>query len=81
MQFEVGKQHVLNSFRKSHFVVPNGINADKWVFNNECRSTLREMWSISQETPLIGIVARIDPIKDHKTFIRMAAECHKLHQI
>ena len=76
---EMGKKHVLNmGFPKGRtVVVSNGINTDKWVFDNKSRTMLRKTWGIPQKIPLIGIVARIDPIKDHKTFIRMAALCYK----
>lgn len=76
---EMGKQHVVDmGFPTDRtVVVPNGINTEKWAFNNDLRVKMRETWGIGQEQKLVGIVARIDPIKDHKTFIKMAALCHK----
>ena len=34
---------------------------------------MRAEWKIDEETQLIGIVARFDPMKDHTTFLRAAA--------
>lgn len=76
---EIGKQHVIEmGFPTDRTViVPNGIDTEKWTFNCGLRIKMRETWGIPQEQKLVGIVARLDPIKDHKTFIRMAAQCHQ----
>ncbi|HIC04671.1 MAG TPA: glycosyltransferase, partial [Nitrospirales bacterium] len=40
--------------------------------------TIRKEWGISDHEKLIGLVARLDPMKDHLTFIQAAAELSKL---
>lgn len=76
---EMGKQHVIDMGFPTErtVVVPNGIDTEKWIFDDEGRKKMRETWGIAQEQKLVGIVARLDPIKDHKTFLRMAAQCHQ----
>lgn len=54
-------------------VVHNGIDVEMFKFNREGRQVLRQEWGIKQGTVVIGLVARLDPIKDHFTFLRAAA--------
>jgi glycosyltransferase involved in cell wall biosynthesis len=53
-------------------VVPNGIDTGKFKFDLEGRARLRKEWQVSKQTLLIGLVARIDPMKDHQNFLRAA---------
>ncbi|MBU1229155.1 MAG: glycosyltransferase [Proteobacteria bacterium] len=52
-------------------VVPNGIDTDR------CRPDralgLRQAWGVGPDEVLLGLVARLDPMKDHATFLRAAA--------
>jgi glycosyltransferase involved in cell wall biosynthesis len=57
-------------------VVPNGINTQQFSPNVAAGEALRKEWSLSVESPLVGIVARLDPMKDHETFLRAAALVH-----
>jgi glycosyltransferase involved in cell wall biosynthesis len=54
-------------------VVNNGIDVDYFKFNRDGREALRQEWGINKGCVLIGLVARLDPIKDHLTFLRAAA--------
>jgi glycosyltransferase involved in cell wall biosynthesis len=54
-------------------VVPNGIDCDAFHPDAEGRARLRAEWSVPPEAPLIGMVARLDPVKGHPTFLRAAA--------
>lgn len=76
---ERGRQHVLGKgFPKNRTkVVPNGIDIERWQFDANGRERLRESWGATPEQILIGISARLDPIKDHATFLRMAAKCYQ----
>lgn len=49
-------------------IIPNGIDGSKFMIN---KSTLREEndLSLKEEDKIIGIVARLDPIKNHKCLI------------
>lgn len=54
-------------------VVPNGIDCEAFRFDAEGRARLREAWGVPAEAPLVGLVARMDPIKNHGNFLRAAA--------
>jgi glycosyltransferase involved in cell wall biosynthesis len=54
-------------------VVPNGIDTAHFRYDSAGRDRVRAEWGVPRTAPLIGLVARIDPIKDHRTFLRGAA--------
>jgi glycosyltransferase involved in cell wall biosynthesis len=56
--------------RSRMVVVPNGIDVMRYRPNPEGRARLRASWGISPQDYLIGLVARMHPIKDHETFLR-----------
>ena len=60
-------------------VVPNGIDTDKFKPCREDGEHLRKEWGVSPKGKLVGLVARLDPMKDHTTFIKaagmLAARC------
>ncbi len=51
-------------------VIPNGIDTDRFRPDPAAGRPLRDQWSPAG--PLIGMVARLDPMKDHSTFLRAA---------
>jgi glycosyltransferase involved in cell wall biosynthesis len=54
-------------------VIPNGIDCDWFRPAPEERAWQRERWGIPEGAVIVGIVARLDPVKDHTTFLRAAA--------
>jgi len=54
-------------------VIPNGIDVDRFDYNPEGRRKLRDLWSVADHEILVGIVGRLDPLKDHHTFLRAAS--------
>jgi len=54
-------------------VIPNGIDTGTFTRDPNAGRSIRESWGIPDEAHLIGIVARLDPMKDHKTFLQAAA--------
>jgi glycosyltransferase involved in cell wall biosynthesis len=58
-------------------VVPNGIDTAYFRHDPGGQERVRAEWGVTPATPLIGLVARIDPIKDHGTFLRAAAHLAK----
>lgn len=55
-------------------VIPNGIDTKRFRFDPEGRRSARHEWSVADHEVLIGLVARLDPIKDHTLFLESAAE-------
>lgn len=54
-------------------VIPNGIDTERFKPDLEARVKIRLEWGISEETVLIGLVGRLDRMKDHPTFLKAAA--------
>ena len=54
-------------------VIPNGFDLERFRPDGEARIAVRRELGIGLEAPLIGLVARFDPQKDHRSFIRAAA--------
>lgn len=64
------KKRLINELNiKSEKIVhiPNGVNINK--FDNEGREYARQKFGFKQDSFIIGIVARLDPIKNHRTLI------------
>jgi glycosyltransferase involved in cell wall biosynthesis len=53
-------------------VISNGIDTNRFVPNMEARERIRVQWGIREDEPLIGLVGRLDPMKDHETFLQAA---------
>lgn len=69
-----GMTHVINKgfpVRKT-IVVYNGIDTDKYIPNEKARKEIRAEWGIADNEFLVGVVGRLDPMKDHATFIKSA---------
>lgn len=53
-------------------VIPNGIDTNRFFPNVETRERIRIQWGVREDEPLIGLVGRLDPMKDHETFLQAA---------
>ncbi len=54
-------------------VIPNGFDADRFRPDAAARAAFRRDLGIADDAPVIGTVARFDPMKDPATFLRAAA--------
>lgn len=54
-------------------VIPNGIDIDRFKPNLTARNNLRQQWNLAPETIAIGIIGRINPLKDYPNFLQAAA--------
>lgn len=59
--------------RRKIMVIPNGIDCECFRFDPSGRERLREEWGIPAGAALVGMVARLDPVKNHPVFLRAAA--------
>ncbi|MDZ7841078.1 MAG: glycosyltransferase [Gammaproteobacteria bacterium] len=59
-------------------VITNGVDACHYRPQPESGKTLRRVWGLDQSRWLIGLVAREDPKKDHRNFIRAAARLGRI---
>ena len=53
--------------------ITNGVDIHRFENKKEAALNLRAELGIAPDAPLVGIVARLDPPKDHETFLRAAA--------
>ena len=55
-------------------VVFNGVDTERFRPDRERGLELRREWTTGLEQVLIGLVARLDPMKDHRTFLHAAKQ-------
>ncbi|MCT7958202.1 glycosyltransferase family 4 protein [Laspinema palackyanum] len=68
------RQHEqLGYFSPNTIVIPNGIDTGQFVPSQKARSAIRAELGLSNNSLLIGLIARFHPMKDHKTFLKAAA--------
>jgi glycosyltransferase involved in cell wall biosynthesis len=62
------RAHISRGYNRSAIVVvPNGYDVERLAPDRAARRRLREEWGVSDDTCLLGMVARSDPAKDHDT--------------
>ena len=61
-------------------VIPNGFDLECFRPNGEARIAVRRELGIDDDALLIGLVARFDPQKDHRSFITAAASLLEMGQ-
>ncbi len=54
-------------------IIPNGFDLDAFHPDESAGAALRAELGVSADAVLVGNVARLDPMKDHRTFLRAAA--------
>lgn len=58
-------------------VIPNGVDLKEFIPNEQAKQEVRQEMGVSSKTPMIGLIARFDPIKNHDGFIRAAGYLHR----
>ena len=67
--------HVANGYPSDRMVViPNGIDTNLFSPDLSARQCQRVLWGIDEGATLVGIVGRLDPMKDHRTFLQAASK-------
>lgn len=69
-----GRRHaVANDFPEEKIVViPNGIDTDYFQPDPDGRRRVRAEWGLGEHEMLVGLVGRLDPMKDHPVFLEAA---------
>jgi glycosyltransferase involved in cell wall biosynthesis len=72
---EAGRRyHVGEGFQGGRMIViRNGIDTARYRRDSEAGARVRSEWGIEDGTRLVGVVARLDPMKDHGNFLRAAS--------
>lgn len=64
------KVHVALGYDAGRMVViPNGYDLTRFAPDSDSRARLRREWGVDDDCPLLGMVARFDPQKDHANLI------------
>jgi len=68
------REHEAIGYRPRRWVlIPNGVDTDVFKPCPRARADLRAELGIDPTTPLVGLLARYHPMKDHPNFLRAAA--------
>lgn len=54
-------------------VIPNGFDGEAFRPDPAARAAVRQELGLAEDTPLVGLVARLDPLKGHGDFLEAAA--------
>jgi glycosyltransferase involved in cell wall biosynthesis len=75
------KHHEALGYDASHgVVIPNGLDCKVFVPDPQARLEVRTELGVSEQSILVGLVARYDPLKDQAGFLRAAALVAKTHR-
>lgn len=55
-------------------VIENGVDLERYRPDAAAREELRREWGVDADDVLVGVVARVDPMKGHDVFCRMAEQ-------
>jgi glycosyltransferase involved in cell wall biosynthesis len=74
------KHHEGSGFRNAReIMIPNGFDCDRFRPDEEARNRVRGELGIADGAVLVGLVARFDPIKGHRAFLRAAGVVSRMH--
>lgn len=78
---QAGRQQILAEGvpDKKIVVIPNGIDGNRFYPDRTARERTRAAWQVADDEILIGIVGRIDPIKEHRVFLTAAYELRQAY--
>ncbi len=62
--------------RERMVVIQNGFDTSLFAPDSNARNSVRKELGLDRDTPLVGLVARYHPQKDHATFIRATGILH-----
>lgn len=65
--------HKARGYQSRHWrVIPNGFDLDQFQPDADGRARVRKEIGVAEDVPLIGLVARFDTVKGHRTFLSAA---------
>src|SRR5690606_36773442 len=74
------RRHQVWGYRADRMrVIPNGYDLSRWQVDAAARQQVRAQWGVSADTPVIGSVARWNPLKDHENLMAALAISLRSH--
>ncbi len=79
---EVGKKlHEQLGYRPKRWeIMPNGFDVDRFRPDDAIRMDRRKEWGLSDDAVVVALIARVDPMKDHDTFLEAAQRTARARQ-
>lgn len=75
------QQHLGLGYNSSHIhFIPNGFDLDRFCPDPQARLSVRRELGIQDDALILGLVGRLDRLKDHATFLQAAAAIIREHQ-
>jgi glycosyltransferase involved in cell wall biosynthesis len=72
--------HVASGYEPARFrYIPNGANIEVFRPDAECRTALRRELAIDEGAPVVGMVARVNPQKDHVNLLAAMKVVQRAH--
>ena len=73
---EAGKrQHERLGYQPRRWdVIPNGFDTQRFRPDSSLRLVCRKEWQVADDAVVVALVARVDPMKDHATFLKAAQQ-------
>jgi glycosyltransferase involved in cell wall biosynthesis len=66
--------HVAHGYPADRVVtIPNGIDTERFTASLEARASGRRRWQLSEGDLVIGVIARLDPMKGHEVLLKSVA--------
>lgn len=67
------RQHAALGFRSDrNWIIPNGFDTRRFAPSAERRARMRAELALTADQPVVGLIARVHPMKDHAMFLRAA---------
>lgn len=71
---DAAERHAAKGYRRDRMVViSNGYDLSRYAPDAASRARVRAQWGLDGDVPVIGCVARWDPLKDHANLLRAVA--------
>lgn len=68
------RSHVRLGYRADRMlVIPNGFVSERLAASSQARAQVRRELDIPDDAPLVGVIARVHPDKDHRNFLAAAS--------
>jgi len=70
--------HRALGYADKFLVVPNGVDTQRFAPMTDARRSVREEFGFDEDLPIIGLVARVDPQKNHCGFFEAVKQFYKM---
>lgn len=71
---DAAERHAAKGYRRDRMtVISNGYDLSRYAPDAQAGARMRQHWNVPADAPLIGCVARWDPLKDHANLLRAVA--------